>query len=285
MPDSYVKLSAGTNVTDGADIENTDYIVGLRAGVNNIKILIPALVSKVIAGLTNYVTLTGSQIMTNKQFTYPKINTGTESVLVTSTEINQLADCNENIRDKFDTQDSLILSLDSAVSELQDQIDAKATIESPTFTGTVVLPATTSIGVVDYLEILYLNGAQSNIQNQINALATPVAKTYQYNTTFVADDTNKRYSESDILTALGISSAFVILTPLTAMIYDYKNSTHSAPATPQSPAEVVEINVSERTDNGQVHFEAIEFDNLIDEDSYSVSITFRVAARASGGGV
>lgn len=74
MADTYVKLSSGTAVTSGANVSDTDYVVGLRTGVNNLIISIPALVAKVIAGLTNFVTLTGTQILTNKQLTYPKIN-------------------------------------------------------------------------------------------------------------------------------------------------------------------------------------------------------------------
>ena len=43
-----------------------------------------------------------------------------------------------------------------------------APINSPTFTGTVVLPATTSIGTVSSTEISYLDGVTSSIQTQLN---------------------------------------------------------------------------------------------------------------------
>lgn len=46
-----------------------------------------------------------------------------------------------------------------------------APINSPTFTGTVVLPATTSIGTVSSTEISYLDGVTSAIQTQLNAKA------------------------------------------------------------------------------------------------------------------
>lgn len=45
----------------------------------------------------------------------------------------------------------------------------KAPLADPTFTGNVVLPATTSIDNVSGTEISYLNGATSNIQQQIDA--------------------------------------------------------------------------------------------------------------------
>ena len=41
---------------------------------------------------------------------------------------------------------------------------------SPTFTGTVTLPSTTSIGAVSSTELGYLDGVTSNIQTQLNAL-------------------------------------------------------------------------------------------------------------------
>lgn len=57
--------------------------------------------------------------------------------------------------------------LSSSVSSLNQ----KANIESPTFTGTVILPSTTSIGTVSSLEISYIDGVTSSIQTQINSKA------------------------------------------------------------------------------------------------------------------
>lgn len=48
-------------------------------------------------------------------------------------------------------------------------VNAKAPAASPTFTGTVVLPSTTSIGTVSNVEIGYLDGVTSAIQTQLNA--------------------------------------------------------------------------------------------------------------------
>lgn len=54
-------------------------------------------------------------------------------------------------------------------SAIQTQLDAKSPAAGPTFTGTVTLPSTTSIGPVSDVEIGYLDGATSNLQTQINA--------------------------------------------------------------------------------------------------------------------
>jgi hypothetical protein len=58
--------------------------------------------------------------------------------------------------------------LDTVSSNIQTQLNAKAPSAGPTFTGTVVLPSTTSIGTVSDTEISYLDGVTSAIQTQLN---------------------------------------------------------------------------------------------------------------------
>jgi hypothetical protein len=54
-------------------------------------------------------------------------------------------------------------------SGVQAQLDLKAALAGPTFTGTVVLPSTTSIGTVSATEIGYLDNLTGAIQTQIDA--------------------------------------------------------------------------------------------------------------------
>lgn len=71
--------------------------------------------------------------------------------------------------------------LDGVTSNLQTQLDAKlaitaaastyAPLADPTFTGTVTLPSTTSIGGVSAAEIVYLDGVTSNVQTQLDGKA------------------------------------------------------------------------------------------------------------------
>jgi hypothetical protein len=58
------------------------------------------------------------------------------------------------------------------LQEHDDALDLKAPLASPTFTGTVVLPSSTSIGDVTNTEISYLDGVTSAIQTQINSKAS-----------------------------------------------------------------------------------------------------------------
>lgn len=67
-------------------------------------------------------------------------------------------------------------TLEVALGKLQKQINVlsynKADKASPTFTGTVVLPSTTSIGNVTSSEIGYIDGVTSPVQTQINERTT-----------------------------------------------------------------------------------------------------------------
>ena len=62
--------------------------------------------------------------------------------------------------------------VDGVTSAIQTQLDAKAPTASPTFTGTVVLPGTTSIGDVSSTELGYLNNVTSSIQTQLDDKAS-----------------------------------------------------------------------------------------------------------------
>jgi hypothetical protein len=74
-----------------------------------------------------------------------------------------------------------LVYLDGVTSNIQTQLDAKlgtaaaastyAPLVSPTFTGTVTLPDTTSIGGVSAAEIVFLDGVTSNVQTQLDGKA------------------------------------------------------------------------------------------------------------------
>jgi hypothetical protein len=61
------------------------------------------------------------------------------------------------------------------ITNLEDDLAAKSPSDSPVFTGTVSLPSTTTIGLVDGTEIGYLNGVTSNIQTQLTTNADEIA--------------------------------------------------------------------------------------------------------------
>jgi hypothetical protein len=78
--------------------------------------------------------------------------------------------------------------VNGVTSAIQTQLDDKlassiasttyAPLNAPTFTGTVVLPGTTSIGNVDATELAYVNGVTSAIQTQLDAKAPTADPTF-----------------------------------------------------------------------------------------------------------
>lgn len=75
-----------------------------------------------------------------------------------------------SLNKRYVTDANLTLLANTSGTNTGDQdLSALALKASPTFTGTVVLPADTSIGNVSAAEIAFLDGVTSNIQAQINA--------------------------------------------------------------------------------------------------------------------
>jgi len=65
--------------------------------------------------------------------------------------------------------------IDDELTAVASAVSSKADTNSPTFTGTVVLPSGTSIGNVSSTELSYVDGVTSAIQTQINTLTTSKA--------------------------------------------------------------------------------------------------------------
>ena len=160
-------------------------------------------------------TLNGTQTLTNKTLTSPVINTPTGIVKadVGLSNVDNTSDANKPVstataaaiataksqaQGYADDQINLVIGAAPAalntLSELADALadDAnfastvtsslatKSPIDSPTFTGTVTLPGSTSIGSVGSAEIGYLDGVTSGIQSQIDTklASATAASTY-----------------------------------------------------------------------------------------------------------
>jgi microcystin-dependent protein len=106
---------------------------------------------------------TNSQTLTNKTLTTPKINENV-NLTATSTELN--------ILDGATLSTTELNYVDGVTSAIQTQLNTKAPSADPTFTGTVVLPSTTSIGTITSTELSYVDGVTSSIQTQIGTINT-----------------------------------------------------------------------------------------------------------------
>lgn len=122
-----------------------------------------ALGNKTIGGVAagDIATIDASQTFTNKALTTPSVN-GAAISTATGAEINYCDGVTSAIQTQINAKASLT------------QLAAKANLASPTFTGTVVLPSTTSIGNVSSTEIGYLDGVTSGIQVNINSLSAAI---------------------------------------------------------------------------------------------------------------
>ena len=114
----------------------------------------------------------------------PTLPTGTIATTQTagdnSTKVATTAFVSTAVANLVDSAPATLNTLDELAAALGDDanfatsvttsLSLKAPLASPTFTGTVVLPSTTSIGTVSNTEIGYLDGVTSSIQTQINNL-------------------------------------------------------------------------------------------------------------------
>jgi hypothetical protein len=116
----------------------------------------------------NVTTNSGAQTLTNKT-----INTADNSITIVAADISDVtASAAElNLLDGVTATTTELNYVDGVTSAIQSQIDAKAPLANATLTGTVVLPATTSIGNVSATELGYVDGVTSAIQTQLNAKA------------------------------------------------------------------------------------------------------------------
>jgi hypothetical protein len=107
--------------------------------------------------------------------------------------------------------------LDGVTSAIQTQLNAKANLAGPTFTGTVTLPSDTSIGDVSATELGHVNGVTSAIQTQLDSKQPISLATTNANSSYslILADAGKLVEASN-------ASAMTVTVPL--------NATHAFPA-------------------------------------------------------
>jgi hypothetical protein len=101
--------------------------------------------------------------------------------------------------------------LNGVTSAIQTQIDLKAPLAEPTFTGTVVLPSTTSIGNVDGTEIGYLNNVSSNIQTQLDAKLALATAASTYAPLLQTSDATKTFTSNNYTLVSGDRDKILLL--------------------------------------------------------------------------
>jgi hypothetical protein len=97
--------------------------------------------------------------------------------------------------------------LDGVTSSIQTQINDKAPLAGPTFTGTVILPGTTSIGNITSTELGYIDGVTSAIQTQIDAKAPSANPAFTGNVNLPSTTSVGDVSATEIGYLDGVTSA------------------------------------------------------------------------------
>ena len=141
--DGVTASASEINILDGATLTTTElnYVDGVTSAIQT---QIDGKQATIVGGAT---TITGSDLTANVVLVSDasgKVNVSS----VTATELGYLG---------------------GATSNVQAQINTKAPTANASLTGTVTLPATTSIGDVSGTEISYLNNVTSSIQTQIDS--------------------------------------------------------------------------------------------------------------------
>jgi len=101
--------------------------------------------------------------------------------------------------------------LSGVASPIQSQLSSRAPLIGPTFTGTVVLPSTTSIGDVDSSEIGYLNGVSSSIQTQLDAKIATATAASTYAPLLQVSDATKTFTANNYTLVLGDRDKILLL--------------------------------------------------------------------------
>jgi hypothetical protein len=156
---------------------------------------------------TGSVVLPSNTISSSNLQDYAITNSKIGSGAITNSNISATANINIskilNLQSNLDTLNS---TLQSNFDTLNSTLDSKSPSNNPTFTGTVVLPSTTSIGSTTSTEISYIHGATSPVQTQLNNVSDTISS-HSSSTTNVhgisntADLANKIYVDNALSTA------------------------------------------------------------------------------------
>ena len=100
-----------------------------------------------------------------------------------------------------------------------------AKLSGPTFTGTVTLPSTTSIGTITSAELAYVDGVTSSIQTQINTKSPSVSPTFTGNVVLPSTTSIGNVGSTEISYLDGVTSSIQtqINTKLATSSFSYVN--------------------------------------------------------------
>lgn len=209
-----------TNIT--SDTINTD-------DINSVSGSIDTLVSDDIT-VTNDVTTNtlNAATVTTGSLVADSITMGD----ISSTEIFYLEGVTSNIQVQLNSK--LASSTAASTYETIENVNLKAPINNPTFTGavtvntTAILPADTTIGDVSDVEIGFLNGVTSPIQTQLNDLGTSLDTHENLTAAHGATGAVVGTTNNQILTNKTINASDNTITVTSANVSDFAEAAQDA---------------------------------------------------------
>jgi hypothetical protein len=195
----------------------------------------------------------------------------------------------------------------SKIDGLGASLTALAPLDGPTFTGTVVLPSTTSIGNLSSTELGYLDGISSSVQSQFGSAATALSN-HESDTTnihgiadtsLLATTANVATAKSEAITAAGtaadtkVSTAVAALTKSSVGLANVNNTADSAKPVSTAQASAIATAKSEAIADATAQVNAViasapaalnTLDELAaalgDDANFASTVTTGLAAKA-----
>lgn len=165
--------TAGTNTTQLATTAFvTTAVANVTSGLLTGNVALPATttIGTVTAAEIAYLSGVTSSIQTQLNNRLP-LSGGTLTGALNGTNFNGITGLSSTTPIANGTATIGTATTAARADHIHPSDTTKASLASPTFTGTVVLPATTSIGTVTSTELGYLSGITSSIQTQLNSKA------------------------------------------------------------------------------------------------------------------
>jgi hypothetical protein len=163
-----VSTSIETKVSKAGD-SMTGFLTLSAAPENNLHATTKGYTDNLVGTVLNTLETVDGEILGELE----TINT---SIATIESSIGTIEESITTINEEIDGIDTQISGITTDISDtnsnlgtLASLVDTKSNIESPTFTGDVVLPTTTTIGDVSSNEISHLEGVTSALQTQIDA--------------------------------------------------------------------------------------------------------------------
>lgn len=142
----------------------------------------------------SFVTLDGVETLTNKTLTSPILNTpqiqtiNNGNVVITVPGTTGTLILESQAHDYTDTEiTALGIAIASDISDAISSVTTNGSLSGTTFSGTISLPSTTSIGDITATQIGYLSTISSNVQSQIETKAPNANPTFTGTVTLPGD--------------------------------------------------------------------------------------------------